>query len=74
MRTVLLAASAVFLMIGGTSAQQGFAPSRGNGAGQDPAMARKQADCHRQADEKGLRGQSKRSERQLFMQSCVHGQ
>lgn len=74
MRTILLAASAVLLMMGGTYAQQGSTPTRGNGAGQDPAMARKQADCHRQADEKGLRGQSKRSERQAFMQNCVHGQ
>jgi hypothetical protein len=74
MRTILLAATALFLAMGAVSAQQNSGPARGSGAGQDPAMAKKQADCHRQADEKGLRGQSKRGERQSFMSSCVHGQ
>lgn len=74
MRAMLLAAGALFLMAGGISAQEGSAPARGGGAGQDPVMAKKQEACHRQADEKGLRGQSKRNERQVFMQNCVHGQ
>lgn len=43
------------------------------GAAPSTTLSQKQADCRRQADDKGLRGPAHRKERQAFMQSCVHG-
>jgi hypothetical protein len=70
----IITLAALCLATGAAVAQQGPGPARGSGAGQDQAMAKKQADCRRKADEKGLRGLAKRSQRQAFMQGCVHGE
>jgi hypothetical protein len=74
MRTITTAGVALLLTTAAGIAQQGPGPARGSGAGNDPAMAQRQAECQRKADEKGLVGQSRREERRTFMQGCVHGQ
>lgn len=73
-KTIIATCAALLLAAAGAQAQQGPGPARGSGAGQTPAMEQKQAECQRQADEKGLTGPNRRTERRTFMQGCVHGQ
>jgi hypothetical protein len=72
-KTITVTFAALLMATATCSAQQGPGPARGSEAGRTPATTQKQADCRRQADEKGLMGPSKRNERRSFMQSCVHG-
>ncbi|MEJ1933287.1 hypothetical protein WDZ92_24070 [Nostoc sp. NIES-2111] len=64
---------ALALLIATTSGSQVLAQQVAPGTGASAELSQRQAECRRQADDKGLRGPSQRQKRQEFMQSCVHG-
>jgi hypothetical protein len=72
MKLLLVAVLSIPLVVSGALAQSPSA-TPGVGQAQNSGMNAAQEECRRQADAKGLRGPSKRAERQAFMQSCVHG-
>ena len=67
----LAVATSVCLLLVPADLARAQGPVQGRSQVMTPEARR--ADCRAQASRRGLVGQSNRSERQAFMQKCVHG-
>lgn len=70
---IILGTLALSLSLAQAQGGPGMGQGQGRGMGQGAGLGAKRVECRTKANEKGLVGQTKRAERQKFMQQCVHG-